>query len=81
MNIPGVIRVEVGGTGARVVVSNSFVEKPEPALSQLIGLLREKNVASAAVYNINGAPIGQIDVKTGATTGITGVKKPNAPPR
>ena len=81
MNIPGVIRVEVGGTGARVVVSNSFVEKPEPALSQLIGLLREKNVTSAAVYNINGAPIGQIDVKTGATTGITGVKKPNAPPR
>ena len=80
-NIPGVARVEVGGTGARVVVSDAFVEKPEPSLSQLISLLREKGVTSAAVFNVNGAPVGQIDVKTGATTGISGVKKPGAAPR
>jgi hypothetical protein len=69
-NVPGVVRIEVGGTGARVVVSNTFVEKPEPSLSQLIVLLRERNVSSAALYNVNGAPIGQIDVKTGATSGL-----------
>jgi len=80
-NIPGVARVEVGGTGARVVVSDAFVEKPEPALSQLISLLREKGVTSAALFNVNGAPVGQIDVKTGATIGISGVKKPGAAPR
>ncbi|MFL5431795.1 MAG: hypothetical protein ACJ79M_19430, partial [Myxococcales bacterium] len=41
VNIPGVVSVEVGGTSARVVVSDSFAEKPEPGLSQLISLLRE----------------------------------------
>jgi hypothetical protein len=80
-NIPGVVQVEVGGTGARVVVSDSFVEKPEPSLSQLIALLREKNVSSAALFNVNGAPVGQIDVRTGATNGISGTKKPTAAPR
>jgi hypothetical protein len=80
-NIPGIVRIEVGGTGARVVVADSFVEKPEPALSQLIGLLREKNVSSAALFNLNGAPVGQIDVKTGATSGFSGTRKPAAPPR
>jgi len=80
-NIPGVVRIETGGTGARVTVSEAFIEKPEPGLSQLIGLLREKGISSAAVFNANGVPVGQIDVKTGATTGLAGVKKPNAPPR
>ena len=80
-NIPGVVRIETGGTGARVIVSEAFVDKPEPGLSQLIALLREKGISSAAVFNVNGVPVGQIDVKTGATTGLTGVKKPNAAPR
>jgi hypothetical protein len=79
-NIPGVVQVEIGGTGARVVVSESFVEKPEPSLSQLIALLREKNVSSAALFTVNGAPVGQIDVRTGATTGISVTKKPPAAP-
>jgi hypothetical protein len=78
-NIPGIVQVEIGGTGARVVVSQSFVEKPEPSLSQLIALLREKNVSSAAVFNVNGAVVGQIDVRTGATTGLSGTRKPTAP--
>jgi len=80
-NIPGVVRVEIGGTGARVVVSAAFVEKPEPGLTQLIALLREKEVSSAAIFNVNGVPVGQIDVKTGATSGLTAVKKQSPPPR
>jgi len=76
VNIPGVVRVELGGTGARVVVSESFAEKPEPGLSQLISLLRERNISSAAIFTLNGKPVGQIDVRTGATVGISGAKKP-----
>ena len=74
------MQVEVGGTGARVVVSDSFADKPEPSLSQLISLLRERKVSSAALFTINGKPVGQIDVRTGATVGISGVKKPGATP-
>jgi hypothetical protein len=80
-NIPGVVRVEIGGTGARVLVSDSFAEKPEPSLSLLISLLREKNVSSAVLFNVSGAPVGQIDVKTGATTGIAAPKKGSGAPR
>src|SRR4051812_10630192 len=81
VNIPGVVSVEVGGTSARVVVSDSFAEKPEPGLSQLISLLRERQVSSAALFTPNGKPVGQIDVRTGATAGIPGVKKSGATPR
>jgi len=81
VNIPGVVSVEVGGTSARVVVSDSFVEKPEPGLSQLISLLRERKISSAALFTLNGKPVGQIDVRTGATAGIPGVKKSATTPR
>ena len=60
------------------VISNTFVDKPEPALSQLISLLRERDVTSAALFDLNGAPVGQVDVKSGATSGL---KKPAAPSR
>ncbi|MFL5371339.1 MAG: hypothetical protein ACJ78Z_14180, partial [Myxococcales bacterium] len=68
-------------TSARVVVSDSFAEKPEPGLSQLISLLRERQVSSAALFAPNGKPVGQIDVRTGATAGIPGVKKSGTTPR
>jgi len=81
LNIPGVVRVEVGGTGARVVVSDSFAEKPEPSLSQLISLLRDRKVSSAVLVTASGKPVGQVDVRTGATVGIPAPKKQGSTPR
>jgi hypothetical protein len=79
-NIPGVVRVELGENAARVIVSDAFVEKPEPALSQLISFLREKKIAAAVLSTTSGAPAGQINVKTGLTVGIPGPKKQEVPP-
>src|SRR5205085_6254299 len=50
-NIPGVIRIDIGGAGARVTVSEGFVVEPAPALSQLISLLREHGAITAAGCN------------------------------
>ena len=79
-NIPGIVRIELGETSARVVVADSFVEKPEPSLSQLMSLLREQKMNNAVLVTSSGTPAGQIDLKTGATAGVRGLKqKPPAP--
>jgi hypothetical protein len=79
-NIPGIVRIELGETAARVVVADSFVEKPEPALSQLMSLLREQKMSNAVLVTATGAPAGQIDLKSGATAGIRGLKQKQAAP-
>ncbi|MFL5410742.1 MAG: hypothetical protein ACJ79D_05145 [Myxococcales bacterium] len=79
-NIPGIVRIELGETAARVVVADSFVEKPEPALSQLMSLLREQKMSNAVLVTATGAPAGQIDLKSGATAGLRGLKQKQAAP-
>jgi len=79
-NIPGIVRIELGETAARVVVADSFVEKPEPALSQLMSLLREQKMSNAVLVTATGTPAGQIDLKSGATAGIHGLKPKSATP-
>ncbi|MFL5359395.1 MAG: hypothetical protein ACJ78U_00375, partial [Myxococcales bacterium] len=79
-NSPGIVRIELGETAARVVVADSFVEKPEPALSQLMSLLREQKMSNAVLVTATGAPAGQIDLKSGATAGIRGLKQKQAAP-
>ncbi|MFL5428482.1 MAG: hypothetical protein ACJ79M_02605, partial [Myxococcales bacterium] len=79
-NIAGIVRIELGETAARVVVADSFVEKPEPALSQLMSLLREQKMSNAVLVTATGAPAGQIDLKSGATAGIRGLKQKQAAP-
>jgi len=77
LHIPGVVRVELGEKTARVVVADSFQDKPEPTLSQLISYLREQKMSAAVLETPAGAPAGQIDVKTGTVVGVRGVKPPD----
>jgi hypothetical protein len=76
VNIPGVVRVQLGEKTARVVVADSFLEKPEPTLTQLIAYLRDQNVSGALLETPAGVPAGQIDVKTGTAVGVRGLKQP-----
>ena len=77
--IAGIVRIEMGESAARVVVSDAFVQKPEPSLSQLISLLRERKMNAAVLVTLAGAPAGQIDVRTGTTVGVLNLRRADKP--
>ena len=75
--VPGVARIEVSGTNARITLGPDFAEKQEQAIAALVQALRERGVQNAVLMKQNGSGAGNISVSEGKAFGLPPAVKRN----
>jgi DNA-binding NarL/FixJ family response regulator len=68
--LPGVSRIEISGTVARVTVTWDFADQQARAVPALIEALRARGVERAVLVRQNGGPAGQLAVAEGKAYGL-----------
>ena len=68
--VPGVARIEVSGSNARVTLGSDFAENQEQAIAALVQVLRARGVQNAVLMKQNGSGAGNLSVTDGKAFGV-----------